>query len=276
MKKITQRLQTLGQKATELRHVIESVPPKVVEIREAVTAATGQVQKLRADIVSSVATLRSENDTLLVTALHEIDQGTEVLAQAGVRLEGVDMDLGASRRLVVRLERVVDVDAARLQALLAANRAHPAVHALLSAVLKADELAANVELTHLDFKKLTVEVGLIPSVRIGWRTETADERPHSLSRHVAQPAPTPISLPTASTPPAVSATPVANAGFFERRTAATVAAEHEAPAPTEPTAASENASPTADATSPDAHDRSWGPSSLQRFKKMPDLGKVGR
>lgn len=267
MKKFTDKVHRLSQRAAEIKHMIESVPPKVSEIRDAVTAATGQVQKLRADIISSVSTLRAETDTQLLSALREIDEAADVLAEAGVRLEGVDMDLGATRRLIVQLERIENVDGRRLQALLTANAAHPTLHALLAAVIKADELTDKVEFKYLGFTKLIVEIGLIPSVRIGWRTEM--EEPDQVEPAVATAAPAAATLATH----AMSAPST----FFERR--ATPQAEA-APKPAAASAAvfahgAGDAKP-ATATTPvpaarASHADKWRASALDRFKKMPEL-----
>ena len=121
MNKLVSKVQRLNQKAANLRHVIENVPPKLGELRQTVTAAVGQVQKLRAEIVSGVSSLRSENDEQLVRRLREIDEGSEVLEEAGVRLAEVEMDLGLNRRLIVQLERFERIDPTQLRALLNAG-----------------------------------------------------------------------------------------------------------------------------------------------------------
>ncbi len=281
MKNITSKVQRLSQRAAELRQAIESVPPKISEMRGALSAATGQVQKLRADILSNVATLRAETDTQLIAALREIDDNADVLAQAGCLLERADMDLGPTRRVTVNLERVENVDAPTLNHLIAVNTQRPVIHAILQAIAKADQLSEQVELKELTFTKLAIDVGLIPSVRVGWTT-------NDVRRRIVTTGPAVPVMPQ----PVVSAplSPFGQGGFFERREtpvvahapviltpAAEVIAHPPAPAVAAATGAIQSATvqQVAQTSQPltalgERHARA---SALDRFKKMPDLSK---
>ncbi|HEY1109084.1 MAG TPA: hypothetical protein VGE76_10645 [Opitutaceae bacterium] len=273
MKTITGKVQRLAQRAAELKQLAESVPGKVAEARATLATATADVQKLRADIISSVGTLRAETDTQLITALREIDGSADVLAEAGYLLERTDLDLGPTRRVTVTLERVEDVDEIKLKHLISANAHAPTLHALLQAILKADQLTGSVDLEELNFTKLTIDVGLIPSVRVGWTTNTP--------RRAAFAAAAPIPPPVASTLPSAFGQG-GGGGFFERRdvSAATV--------PAQPVTLTTAAAPVvvqqaaqvvvqqvpvpAPASNVTAPTRSRA-SALDRFKKMPDLTK---
>src|SRR5688572_30174670 len=103
MKKIAGKIQQMTQRADELRRVVEGVPPKIAQVKQAIAATTGQVQKLRSDIMSSVGVLRAETDAQIVETLREIDGKLDVLKEAGCRLERADLDLGPTRRLIVHL-----------------------------------------------------------------------------------------------------------------------------------------------------------------------------
>jgi len=253
MKKFTDKVQRLSQRAAALRQTIESVPPKIAEMREAFAASTGQVQKLRADLVASVSTLRAETDVQLIAHLREIDAGVEVLEEAGCRLHVVELDLGPQRRVVTRLERVDDVDADTLQALREANAQRPAIVALLSAIAKADELAATVNLDALSLRQITVEIGLIPSVRIGWQADA-----HVMAAPASAPAAVAVVVPEPGEP--------GRSVFFERRAPAIepkVEPVDAAVPESHPTVAVPAATPAAD----------WRKGALDRFKQMPKLGR---
>lgn len=268
MKTITGKVQRLAQRAAELKQLAESAPAKIAQARATLTAATSDVQKLRADIISSVGTLRAETDTQLIQALREIDGSADVLADAGYLLERADLDLGPTRRVTVTLERVEDVDEIKLKHLISANSHVPMLHAILQAILKADRLTGSVDLEELSFTKLTIDVGLIPSVRVGWTTNTP--------RRAAFSAATPIPPPVVSTLPSSFAQ---GGGFFERKeAAATVQAQpvtlSTAAAPVVVQQAAQvvvqpapTPAPTATVQIPNRA------SALDRFKKMPDLTK---
>lgn len=279
MKRIPEKLQRLSQRAAELRQTLQNVPPKIVAVRESVAAATAEVQKLRADVLSSVATLRAETDEQLLGTLREIDGGVEVLAEAGCRLDRVEMDLGPARRLLVHLSRTSEVAPETVRALVVAEK-QPAVRALLTAIEKADELAARVELVHMRPAKLVVVIGLIPSVRVGWEnaehetaTDTAifgapeaagqesiaeDDRPSETER---------VAEATHSFFPPRAAPGVQHTEAGSKPAAAPgipSAVTHVAPAPAPVAFAGSRLDPTAN----------WRSGALDRFKKMPDLGRT--
>lgn len=264
MKTITGKVQRLAQRAAELKQLAESAPAKIAEARATLATATSDVQKLRADIISSVGTLRAETDTQLISALREIDGSADVLADAGYLLERADLDLGPTRRVTVTLERVEDVDEIKLKHLISANSHEPTLHAILQAILKADRLTGSVDLEELNFTKLTIDVGLIPSVRVGWTTNT----PRRASFTTATPIP----------PPVVSTLPSAfgqGGGFFERRDASSSV-------PAQPLTVTTAAAPVViQQAAPVVVQQPPAPtvltqnraSALDRFKKMPDLSK---
>ena len=277
MKKIPEKLQRLSQRAAEIRQTIESVPPIISGLRDTVATATANVQKLRADLINSVATLRAETDGQLLTTLREIDGAGEVLAEAGCRLERAELDLGPARRLVVHLERVENVDSNNLRTLLVRQTERPAVQALLRALIKADELADSVELAHLRPTQFTVEIGLIPTVRIGWSPAPLEDEAKSSAGDV----PASDAQPSPRSETAASAIPVASSSqsaFFQRRTDRPGATKTdpskearrdlvgllaaEVKRRDAPVSAREQGKPD-----------DWRRTALDRFKKMPDLTK---
>jgi hypothetical protein len=283
MKKFVMKIQDYGQKAAQLQQAIKNVPPKIAEIREAVAMTTGELQQLRTNVQSSVTGLIAGDTASLSLALKEINGAAEVFEQAGYALDGVDMELSPSQRLTVHLARVEDADEDLLKSLIVANQQRRTVSAILSALLRAEEMAGSMQLTGLVYQELTVQIGTIPTVRMCWR---AGELVEEAAAPPPLPAPPPA-LPAAPAPPAPPAPPAAPtpppqpaaSGFslgsmFERRStqtatpvapavAATTAPVHAAPAAT---AAEKSAAPVP-AGSKDA---------LERFKKDPHYSKYGR
>jgi len=270
MKKLVTRVQNLGQKAAQLQQALKSVPPKIAEIREAVALTTGELQQLRADVQSSVAGLVAHDTAGLSQALREINGGTEVFQQAGYALAGVDLELSPSQRLTVHLARLEHADEATLKSLIAANQSRRTVSALLSALLRAEEMAGSMQLTGLVYAELAVHIGPSPTVRMGWRTELAVEA-------TAPPV----------FPPQVPAAPTEQPGFgqssfFEKRPPQQVspAAAASGPSPSAaPAALSGSAVTPAEAPVENAGQPSpagWQKDALERFKKEPHYSKYGR
>lgn len=273
MKKIATKVQEMARKADEIRRVVEGVPPKIAEVREAVASTVGHVQKLRSELMTGLGTLRLENEAQLVESLREIDANVAVLREAGCRLERTDLDLGPTRKLVVHLRRVAEIDAERVRALQEANASKPTMRALLAALLKADELARGVELEELSYARLTVELGAYPSVRIGWMTEEAkawSAGSGSLGGSVATAA---VVAPAGT---ANVATPVfAQTNFFERRVPSEPAVERlEGQAQGQAVLETQSAATASAKAKEPGLKNAWGAEALARFKKMPDVRRA--
>jgi hypothetical protein len=264
MKKFVHKVQELGSKAAQIKAAIESVPPRVAEVREAVAATASQFQQLRSDVQSNVATLRADSEEKLIETLTEIDGSAGAFREAGYELYDVEMELGIPQRLIVHLEKVEDIPYHRLRSVAAANEGKPSTHAILSALLKAEELDDRVSLTNLTYHKLVVYVGPLPVVRLCWCSNTIE--PSTVP--AAPPA-----LPAASSTPspsAFSSSMFGSSSFFEKRSpaASTSMPSSEAQAatphvtPTHAPVSTEHAPRTEEREDP-----------LARFKKMPNLAK---
>jgi hypothetical protein len=271
MNKIVRKIQQATEKAEEIRRVVEGVPPKIAEVRAAFAHTAGHVQKLRGDVMNTVGTLRVENDAQILDTLREIAAHVETLQEAGCRLERVDMDLGPTRRLVVHLERNVDVELDDLQILLEEHKDLPTIRALLGAIIKADELAHKVELSELDYTRLTVELGLISTVRMGWRMASATASP------MTTPPPAHPIAPNRATGPEHVVPTFAQSTYFEPRAAAAATMAGGELKPEAATlgvgASSVGRSVTANSPKPSPLAGDWRKTALDRFKKMPDLSK---
>lgn len=258
MKKIAKRIDQLGQRAAAIRQAVETMPAQAAELREAVTATAGQMQQLRADLTAGVSALRPSTEADTLATLREIDAAADVLGEAGFLLGGVDYELGAVRRLRVRLVQAEAVELTTLRSLLAAHAHRPVLKTLLSGIVQATEIAEKVEFSQLDFAEVVVELGATQMVRIGWRADT-------------------VAVPVAANPQATSEArpPTFSQSSFFARPAVAPEAATAATAPVAP-ASPEAAKPkdlrpggqSAPATTPD-----WRVSALDRFKKMPDFSK---
>jgi len=280
MKQFMSRVKDLSQRAAEIKAAMQQVPPKVAEIRETVAATAGQLQQLKSQIGYSVADLRADNEQTLSEVLQEVGGSEEVLLKAGFVLEGVDIELSPVQRLLVHLAKIEDVHGSVLRSLATANQQRRTVHAILSALLQAQQMAATVDLENLTYCEVIIGVGPIPSIRLCWRPEAL---PAPVATALAAAAPPPVPAPVAARP-APTAVPATQAifgpgSFFEKRTTPEMTtpaaepvetAETQEPSATAPEAldASSVAPPT---TSPEVPAPAASSDPLARFKKMPSL-----
>jgi hypothetical protein len=269
MKRFISRVQNLSQKAAELKAAMQQVPPKVAEIREAVAATTGQLQQLKSEIHYSVADLKADNEDHLSEALQVVNASADVFAKAGFLLSGVDLEISPVQRLLVHLSRVETVHASVLRSLASANQHRRATHAILSALLQANQMAETIKLGDLIYDEVIVGIGPIPSVRLCWRPEEIEAAPE------VQPMPTVMVAPalaaSAPLPPAQSSSVFGAGSFFERRESKTSATEpHSAAVPAVVASVAPVVS-VGQLTPAPAPPVSTDP--LARFKKMPVLNR---
>jgi len=279
MKQFISKVKDLSQKAAEIKAAMQQVPPKVAEIREAVASTAGQLQQLRMDVQSTVANLKADSEQHLSQAMQEINSSLDVFLEAGFELGGMDLEISPVQRLLVHLNRLEEAHPSKLRSLITANQHRKITQALLTSILQAQEMADTVqlgELTKFDYSELIVSIGPIPSVRICWRSEEAEE--------VAQPAKT-IPAPAPAAPTAQPAAPQSaftQSSYFEKRTSQSLPLPAATTAATPPVAAFApqpqpirvplpvTESPAPETTSTTTASKQ---DPLARFKKMPDLSK---
>ena len=267
MKQFISNIKNLSQKAAEIKAAMQQVPPKVAEIREAVTATAGQLHQLKSEIQYSVADLKADQEDHLSEALQEISGSKEVFEKAGFALDGVDLELSPVQRLLVHLLRVEDVHASVLRSLVQSNQHRRTTRAILSSLLQAKQMADTVEVGDLIYNEVVVGIGPIPSVRLCWRAEQPEPAT------VVQAVPTiPVPPPLASSAPASAPSPFGSSSFFERRETKSVPVA-------QPVASTIESAPVIEQTSgakaePVTETASSDP--LARFKKMPDLARLKR
>jgi hypothetical protein len=277
MKNILSRIQRLGQKAVQVKLAVQAAPGKAAEMRQAVLMTAGQFQQIGAEMKASLTGLQTNNDEeRLIASLREVDAGAGTFAEAGYLLRGVDMELGPAQRLVVRLEKVAESSASAIRLLAASHQTQKTVHALLLAILKAEELAGKVDLGDLVYRELSVFAGPAPIVRICWRPEEAIEIEEDV-----QPATAAIPAPA----PTTIAPEYGQDSFFQRRTAPPPDASPErkpesviTPRAMPPVSTATDPAPAHGASPnlppPVASD--WRRGALDRFKQMPDLSKPAK
>ena len=265
MKQFISNIKNLSQKAAEIKAAMQQVPPKVAEIREAVTATAGQLQQLKSEIQYSVADLKADQEESLSEALQDINNSREAFEKAGFVLDGVDLEISPVQRLLVHLLRTEDVHASVLRSLVQSNQHRRTTRAILSSLLQAKQMADTVEVGDLIYNEVVVGIGPIPSVRLCWRAEQPEPTP------VVQPAPTTISVPPpalSSSAPAPAMSPFGASSFFERRetTPAQSVMQTIQSAPV--------IAPAVTSVEPAENPVPSDP--LARFKKMPDLARLKR
>lgn len=265
MKQFISNIKNLSQKAAEIKAAMQQVPPKVAEIREAVTATAGQLQQLKSEIQFSVADLKADQEDHLSEALQEINASADVFAKAGFVLSGMDLEISPVQRMLVHLAKVEEVHTSLLRSLLSSNQHRRTTRAILSSLLQAKQMAETVELGDLIYNEVVVGIGPIPSVRLCWRAEESEPAA------VVQTA-TAIPLPPAlaASAPAVPPQSAFGAGsFFERRETKPVPVASPAVA-----VAKIEAAPTVAIAKPQVAAESTEPKDpLARFKKMPVLSR---
>jgi len=283
MKRFIRKVQTFGNKAAELREALEKVPGKVAELRQSVNMTTDQLKLARAEVLNTIEDLQAHNEDRLLTAIQEINAGGPVLREAGFELNGLDMDFSTHQRLIVHLEKVGEVRGNTLRSLIKTYERHKTLHALLSSILRAEELANRVELADLEYRRLTVHIGPIPGVRIGWRAEEVFEEMDDTRGRSEPPPPLPSATPTLSRPVIAAASGTESSqlfgkdSFFGRREPESAAPgpEEAGAHPAEAPSAALLPTPTRQATRED-HASDWKQEALERFKKMPTTSKYRR
>lgn len=263
MKQFIHKVQDFGKKAAALKQVVQAAPGKAAELREALVMTAGELQQIRADVQSNLTGLRVNSEDRIIQAMREITEGAATFEEAGYMLAAMDLDFSLTQRLAVRLEKVQDVPQGVLRNLLA-REVRQTMKPILAGLIKAEETAANIELTGLTYCELVVHVGAAPAIRMCWRSDALAENAPDEAGATAAPPPLPaVPLPAS---PSVFGT------FFEQRTPARTATPEPAPAavavvPAAPAPAPEAAVPA---------ETPWSKNSLERFKKMPGVSKYKR
>lgn len=259
MNKFIARAQQLGKKAAELQQAVQALPAHAAKIREAVTMTGGELKQLRADVQSSIHSLRTDSEDRLLTTLREINDYESVFEQAGYDLNCVELEFAAAQRLVVQLDKFEEVPEAALRAL-AGRQTSETIRSILNGIIKAEQTAANVELTHLVYSGLTLHIGPLPTVCMHWRDTVEPAAPQPVAHVVAAPNPAPAPAAPAREP---------SGSMFDLRPIPGAAMREEKPAaPAAPPAVAQ--------VTPPPPAQAWSTDALARFKTMPHVSKYSR
>lgn len=297
------RLQNLGRRAEQIRQAVETAPAQAARLREAMTLTASQLQQVRAEMLTGLADLRADTGDRLLASLTEIRDATGILREAGFELMGVDLELGptAGQRLLLQLRRFAEVSPATVKAVALAHPDLPVVGSVLAALQRALELEERVTLPDLTLQHVLVTVGPAPTVRIGWRTGSAEVTPglsatasatSSAPPRLTPPGPTltppsPAPSDLASTASVLFPTPTASSPLLASADnpilssnptipPATLSAPPSAPGAPPTSSTTESAEPARTSVGAGAARSlaaNWREGALDRFKTMPNLAK---
>ena len=181
MKRIVRRVQTLNERAAELTAAAGQLPNRVAELRQAVTATSGELQNLKSGIEVNLGDLQVDRDDDLSAALAEVAAHAPVLAEAGFILDGLDVEVSPVQRIIVQLVRYDDVETLHIQSLIQKYQQEKSVRAILSSILKARAMVETIQIDGLDYHKLMIGIGPVPTIRLCWRDTSTDAGSTSLS-----------------------------------------------------------------------------------------------
>jgi hypothetical protein len=272
MKKFRKKYQDLSSKAAQFKQALDSAPGRVAELRQMLTETVSDFQGMKDEFrIGSAA---------FPEVIEQISSHAEVLDETGYSLTRIDMDVGVNPKLTIHLDRDEETGVRTLEDLQRKHGDNVALRSLFSALIKAETMAAKVDLPGMTYEELAVEIGMMPCVRLSWWMEGAVE-PESVPPPLPAPVPTPTVAPAPQPASAATSQPSSFFGqgsFFERRSsleqspsssppAAVASSEHELEHPAEPL------HPPKPAPGKVSHASNWQKSALDRFKKMPDLTK---
>lgn len=262
MRKFTRRFRDLSEKAQQLKHVVEAAPQQAAELRASVLLAAGQLQQLRGEVQASFAGVYVDSEERLQQVMREINESETVFAEVGYELAGVELEFSPIQRVIIRLEKVADVSLARIRSLISGVQSLRTTQALLSSILKAEEVAGRVSLDRLEYAGLVVHVGAAPSIRVCWSAPGESEPP---------PTAPPSTVAQSS---AVGIPAYGDTGFFAPRAVPPASPPASVTVPASPpvvAAAPASATPAIPGT--ESQPGAWGRSALEKFKTTPGYSK---
>lgn len=267
MKKILRRAKDLSEQAERVRELLETAPERIEQAKAIVTLTTSQLQQLRTDVQASIAGLRADTGDAVTAAVAELNEGAPTFLRAGYALSGVDLELGLAPRLTAHLERVGEVGLHAIRAMLTPNNDRRVIHGILSALVKAEELAASTHFDGLHYSEVSIQVGPAPTLRLRWCAAAGEPHPASVPPPIpGRAAQQSAAAPALPTPAVPAQSAFAQTSYFEPRIAPAPSARQ--PEEAAPVTAAASAAPPVKAAAPTAKR-----DSLERFKKMPDLSK---
>jgi hypothetical protein len=275
MSKLARRLRHLSQKAAEIKQAVDAAPQQAAKFRESVVMAAGQLQQLRSEVQSSFVGVHVDNEERLARVMRELNESQPLLQEVGYELSGVDVEFTPVQRVIVRLEKFQEASGRDARSL-AASETRGTVRALLSSIVKAEELAGKVNLDNLQYRGLVIHVGAIPTVRICWSSGLDLEETAVVTVQPGHPVPATVTTPPVfASPPAAPASLVGfgQSTMFESRPMPARPSGTTNPASTVQTASPATAASHTNPPEPETVKADWKQEALERFKKMPSVSK---
>lgn len=250
MRRMISKMQALGEKAAQVKKAIDAAPAHAAQLRQAIHMTAEQLHTVRDEVELAVHGLRAEGEAQISDALSELNEHALTLEEAGYEMVGVEMELSPVQRLIVKLEQFEEVPEPNLRLLISANNSRPTIKSLLTAISKANQIAAATELKYLTYRELIVHLGPMPTFRLAWRV--VNEEPQPVIAAVPEKREAPPAEP-------------AQSSIFAPRTEAPIRIS--APVDLPQVAAPAIQAPKQPASA------SWQRSALDRFKQMPTESK---
>lgn len=188
MKRITRRVQALNERASELTAAASQLPRRVAELRQVAEATTSELQNLTAGIQVNVPDLLVKREDELSSALAEVAAHAPVFAEAGFILDGLDLEISPLQQVIVQLLFHSEAETLSIQPLIQRHQQQKYVRAILSAIVKAKAVVSTVDIDGLDYRKLTVAIGPVPTIRLCWRGFELDAEDETAPAAVDSPA----------------------------------------------------------------------------------------
>jgi hypothetical protein len=268
MSKLARRMRQASQKAAQISQAVQAAPQQAAKLRETVLATASQLHDLRNEVQACFAGVSVDTDERLVQVVAEVNDNITVLESAGYELIGADIEVLPLRKVILKLDRFEQVSVSTIRSLTAKNATRRTIQALLSAIVKAEEMSAEMEFSGLEYRGIVVNLGTIATVRVCWSLVEEEEA------EVAPPVMGVASIAPATAPTTSSLPTFGAGGFFQPRASAPVQpATPAASASSQPASLPEQAASATHAQAAAEPTGDWRQTALDRFKKMPTGSK---
>lgn len=189
MKRIAKGIRKLNEHVANAGNIAHSAARQIEEIRHTVANTTGQLQSLRAELPQWANDLHAGSEERIAEALSAVNQCDDLLDQAGFALAGIDLEISPAHRVIVHLMMIREVSPRQIDEL---AQAEPlgVRRALLGALAKAREMGQTFAPDGLPDHRVQIGLGPIPTVRLVWRNESAQDPAPSASSEAQEPAAT--------------------------------------------------------------------------------------
>ncbi|MFL2528562.1 MAG: hypothetical protein ACJ0Q6_02570 [Candidatus Azotimanducaceae bacterium] len=135
----------------EFSDLIDLAKQTAADVKDKVSDPSGKVSDAVSDIVS------------------KLNEALPYLAKAGYTMDCLEIEVGVPPKLIPHFS-VAEVLAETIELSLAELEGNTMGYALLKALLRATDLQQKVEIEGMSFDRIEIEVGLLPAVRLSYKT----------------------------------------------------------------------------------------------------------